>query len=160
MKNEKSLTRWMWLFVALLSGAFILFLALLPNKEYGYAAINLKPLVHPAQAIQCVLTHCPNFQNSLSLVIINIIGNIVAFIPIGYGFTAFTKTFLKKRYATVIAITAGFGLSLSIELLQLNVIGRISDIDDLIFNTLGTLIGVSLYFGRLFLKRKDSSIGK
>jgi len=149
MKNTESSFHRTWLLIALLSGAVILFLALSPNKDYGYAAINLKPLVRPEKAIRCVLTHCPNFQNMLWLIIINVIGNIVAFIPIGYGWVVFAQTFLAKKYAGGIAIAVGFTLSLSIELLQLNVAGRFSDIDDLIFNTLGTIIGVLLYLTRL-----------
>lgn len=160
MENAKSSIRWGWLFIALFSGTFILYLALSPIKDYGYAAINLNPLVHPARAIQCLLTHCPNFQNMLWLVIINVIGNIVAFIPISYSIAAFTQSFLTKRYTAIVAVAAGFGLSLSIELMQLNVAGRISDIDDLIFNTLGTIIGVSFYFWLSFLKRKDAPLDK
>ncbi len=160
MKNTKPSLRRIWFFVSLFSGAFILFLALSPNKDYGYAAVNLNPLVHPANAIRCVLTRCPNFQNMLWLVIINVVGNIVAFIPIGYGFAAFAQTFLAKKYAAIAAVAGGFGLSLSIELLQLNVAGRFSDIDDLIFNTLGTIIGVSFYFWLSFLRRKDAPLDK
>ena len=146
MKNIKSSFRRTWFLTAILSGALILFLALSPNKEYGYATINSIPLIHPANAIRCILTHCPNFQNMLWLVIINVIGNIAVFIPFGYTVAASVQTFLTKKYTIIVAISAGFTLSLSIELLQLNVAGRFSDVDDLIFNTLGTIIGVSLYF--------------
>lgn len=71
----------------------------------------------------------------------NIVGNIIMFIP--YGF--FASYFLKNRKFSTIGILAII-VSLTIEIVQLN-IGRVFDIDDVILNTIGAIIGYLLYVG-------------
>lgn len=71
----------------------------------------------------------------------NIVGNIIMFIP--YGF--FASYFLKNRKFSTIGILAIIA-SLTIEIVQLN-IGRVFDIDDVILNTIGAIIGYLLYVG-------------
>ena len=71
----------------------------------------------------------------------NIIGNIIMFIP--YGF--FASYFLKNKKFVTIGILALI-VSLTIEIVQLN-IGRVFDIDDVILNTIGAIIGYLLYVG-------------
>ena len=70
--------------------------------------------------------------------IINIVGNIVLFIPIGILIPILWK--IKDRYVILI----GFLISLSIEITQL-FLDRVTDVDDLILNTLGVIIGVLVY---------------
>ncbi len=82
---------------------------------------------------------------------INVFGNIVIFIPAGIIIPIYFKkinTFLKT-------LIAGFGLSLLIELSQLLFYDRCSDIDDLILNTLGAVIGAAVYF--IFFNRKKAN---
>lgn len=72
---------------------------------------------------------------------INIVGNIVAFIPFGFFIPMISRR-LKNGFVVVFF---GFILSLSVELLQLVTrVGRF-DVDDLILNTLGTLIGFIIF---------------
>jgi len=71
-------------------------------------------------------------------------GNIFMFIPFGTLLVLLSKR-CQKLYVTLLA---GAGLSLFIELLQLFSI-RITDIDDIILNTAGTLCGFIL--GKLIL---------
>ena len=69
----------------------------------------------------------------------NIVGNIIMFIPFGF-FTSYYLKLNKKRvifYLTLI-------VSIVIELIQLK-IGRAFDIDDIILNVVGSLIGYFLY---------------
>lgn len=73
------------------------------------------------------------------LFIKNIIGNILLFLPYGY----FAADFLKSKKASPIFILTLI-VSLTIELVQLN-IGRTFDIDDIILNTCGGIIGYFLY---------------
>lgn len=77
--------------------------------------------------------------------LINFIGNIVMFIPIGFLLPLIWKKF-KNGFVTV---GMGFLISLSIEILQLPQM-RSSDVDDLWLNTLGTLLG---YFVFLFIPK-------
>lgn len=63
--------------------------------------------------------------------------NIVLFTPLG-----FFCPLISKRYRRVKnTVFTGFGLSLTIELAQLFTMYRATDIDDLITNTAGTLLG-------------------
>ncbi|MEC2805356.1 VanZ family protein, partial [Bacillus thuringiensis] len=70
----------------------------------------------------------------------NIIGNIVLFIP--FSFMLYIK-FVNKL---TINILICMGVSCSIELLQILVpfIGRSFDVDDIILNTIGSIIGTYL----------------
>ncbi len=73
------------------------------------------------------------------LFIKNIIGNILLFLPYGY----FAAYYLNSRKIFPIAILT-FIVSLTIEIVQLN-IGRTFDIDDVILNTCGGILGLFIY---------------
>ncbi|VAX34669.1 hypothetical protein MNBD_NITROSPIRAE03-1641 [hydrothermal vent metagenome] len=73
--------------------------------------------------------------------------NISGFIPFGFilSFLLYTvkKTSASKMYLT--AILSGGAISLTIELLQVYLPTRSSQMSDLIFNILGTILGVALF---------------
>jgi len=77
-------------------------------------------------------------NKNINYFIISFLGNIGMFIPIGLLLPAIWK--LKDK--TVILI--GFLISLSIEISQL-FLNRATDIDDLIFNTIGIILGLVIY---------------
>ena len=80
---------------------------------------------------------------------INIIGNTAMFIPIGIVWPCvFRKLDTHKQ-----VIAAGVGFSLFIEILQLPFFDRVTDIDDLILNSLGFLIGYGIFLLVKKLKR-------
>ena len=100
-----------------------------------HQAINLEPFR--------VLTETYNAIKYLDLwqpFLINFVGNIVMFIPIGILLPLLWKKF-DRAWRT---IAIGFLLSLLIEILQLPQM-RSSDVDDLWLNTLGVSIGYILY---------------
>ena len=74
--------------------------------------------------------------------LINVIGNILMFVPVGIFYPICFKK-LDNLLKTVIAC---FGLSLYIELTQLLCFERHTDVDDLILNTSGALIGAAIVF--------------
>ncbi len=89
------------------------------------------------------------FRYSLGsrLFIKNVLGNVVMFIP--YGF--FCSYILKEnRYLPILVLT--LIASVSIETTQL-MIGRVFDIDDIMLNTVGGMIGFYVYI--LFLKARE-----
>lgn len=90
--------------------------------------INLIPLVHLADVYDGWL--------------INILGNIAMFIPVGLAWPLCFPE-LDTIRKTVIA---GAGLPLLIEITQLPFYSRCSDVDDLILNTAGIFIGALIYF--------------
>ena len=81
---------------------------------------------------------------------VNLIGNTAMFIPIGIIWPAvFRKLDTHKK-----VIAAGVGFSLFIEILQLPFYDRVTDIDDLILNSLGFLLGYGIYLLAKRSKRK------
>lgn len=73
------------------------------------------------------------------LFIKNIIGNILLFLPYGY----FASDYLKSKKVWPICLLTML-VSVTIECVQLN-IGRTYDIDDVILNTIGGILGYWLY---------------
>lgn len=91
--------------------------------------INLLPIVHMFDYV--------NKNEAL----LNFIGNTAMFIPIGIIFPAV----YKELNIPFKAIAAGVGFSLCVEILQLPFYDRVTDIDDLLMNTLGYLTGYGVY---------------
>lgn len=73
--------------------------------------------------------------------LLNLIGNTTMFIPLGIVW----PSVFKKLDTHGKRIAAGVGVSLIIEVLQLPFYGRATDIDDLILNSLGYLMGYGIY---------------
>jgi glycopeptide antibiotics resistance protein len=91
--------------------------------------INLRPFVH---------------MNDYALrrdFLVNLLGNIAMFIPTGIALPAIYPQ-LRSFGKTLLA---GAGLSLCIELAQLPFYTRASDIDDLLLNTAGVVIGYGIF---------------
>lgn len=97
--------------------------------------INLLPLMH--------LFDYP----ALSDILKNVIGNVAMFVPIGVIYPIVYKELDSHKKV----IFAGVGLSLCIEILQLPYYDRVSDIDDLLLNSLGFVMGYMIY---LLIKRR------
>ena len=84
--------------------------------------------------------------------LINIIGNIAMFIPVGLVWP-----FCFKKLDTLgKTVLAGAGFPLFIEITQLLFYDRCSDVDDLILNSTGILIGALIYFGVKLLKNRKN----
>ena len=69
----------------------------------------------------------------------NVIGNIIVFIPFGY----FVADYIKSKNIFPALIISGI-ISTTVEFVQLN-IGRSFDIDDIILNIVGGVVGYLLY---------------
>lgn len=82
---------------------------------------------------------------------INIIGNITMFIPVGIVWP-----YCFRQLDTIgKSLLAGAGFTLVIEISQLFFYERCSDVDDLILNAVGYLIGTLIYFGFGKIKKKQ-----
>ena len=101
-------------------------LSLLFDKDRIFPLwVNLRPFIY--------LFDYPTRRQAL----LNLIGNTAMFIPLGIVWpTVFKKLDSHKK-----VIAAGIGFSLCIEILQLPFYDRVSDIDDLILNSLGFVLG-------------------
>jgi len=80
-------------------------------------------------------------QLGIRAVGVNLVGNVLAFVPFG-----FILPIIGKRLRSMWKVTVlGFLLSLSVELLQLIFKVGCCDVDDLLLNTLGALLGYILF---------------
>ena len=93
--------------------------------------INLLPFVHLFD------------YEIMSEAVLNLVGNILMFVPVGIVYPIVYKKL--DTHAKVLA--AGAGFSLAIEILQLPFFDRVSDVDDLILNSLGYALGYLIYLG-------------
>ena len=91
--------------------------------------LNLRPFVH--------MTEYATRKET----ILNVFGNTAMFLPLGIVWPAVFREL--NTYWKVIA--AGVGTSLLIEILQLPFCDRVSDVDDLILNSLGFLMGYGIW---------------
>ena len=85
------------------------------------------------------------YGEDLSL-LYEVIMNVVLFIPIGVLWGSQSKNKLKKQQ-WIVAFALGLGLSIGIEVLQLVFKKGSFEIDDIIHNTLGCLIGFAAWRG-------------
>jgi len=90
-----------------------------------------------------------NLKDYLNYFIINFLGNIILFIPIGFLLPLLWNLSNKK------VIITGFLISFFIEFCQL-FLPRWTDVDDLILNTFGSILGLLLYnfLSKKYLKLK------
>ncbi len=91
----------------------------------------------------------------IGLIVRNVGGNILLLMPLGFLAPIIWDTFKKIKNT----ILLGLAISISIELLQLTESlfsgwGRITDIDDMIFNVIGSIVGYFIYKITLMLASK------
>lgn len=68
--------------------------------------------------------------------------NVLMFIPLGIFLP---WIFYRGKGNFLRTVLTGFMVSLSIELIQMYFVGRLGDVDDLLFNTLGAAMGYMIY---------------
>lgn len=108
------------------------------NRSSGY---NLVPF-----------TEIFRYPIGSTLFYINVIGNIVLFIPFGY----FISSYIKPKKILPILIVSVISSS-TVEFVQL-CIGRSFDVDDILLNAVGALIGFLLYVAFRAIKKYLPSI--
>lgn len=108
-------------------------LELLNSSREITRELNIKPF-------KTIIEYSTDHNFNLWIALMNIVGNIILFIPAGLYLQIFQKN--KKVLLSVVLI---FAISMSVELIQyMGGIGR-TDIDDIILNTLGGLLGIGIY---------------
>ncbi|WP_427126720.1 VanZ family protein [Priestia megaterium] len=120
----------------LVSILFIIRLTMFPESSLeigeGKGGINLVPFFTISDLL---------FHHSFGDFILNNIGNVVLFLPFGF--------FLPMRFKKIDnfskSLLVGMLFSVSIEIVQIFMPNRWTDIDDVLLNTLGTGVGYSLF---------------
>jgi len=86
----------------------------------------------------------------LAVIIVPIVGNVLLFVP--WGFLLFITLYSVDRPTVqtyVLTILLGFSFTLAIEAWQYFLPSRVADINDVILNSIGTLLGAVLGHLRL-----------
>jgi glycopeptide antibiotics resistance protein len=92
----------------------------------------------------------PISTNLLAVIVMPIIGNILLFVP--WGFLTFILFYTIERptlQTYVLTTLLGLSLTLAIEAYQYFLPSRVADINDVIWNSAGTILGALLGHARL-----------
>ncbi|AMV39070.1 VanZ family protein [Planctomyces sp. SH-PL62] len=116
---------------ALVAYLFVLLAVTLAFKHPQYRPVAERLSLTPFQSIG---RDIPRGGRGLWL---NIVGNIAVFAPLGVAFVALGSGRFRWRHAAL----AGLALSTAIEVIQFQSGRRFTDVDDVILNTFGTLLG-------------------
>lgn len=121
------------------------------SEEYGRAAMeerqyryNLIPFVE----IRRFWVY--RKQLGFMAVVTNLFGNVIGFLPFGF----ILPVILDKMRSGWLIVLAGFGLSVTVEVIQLITKVGSFDVDDMILNTAGATLGYLLFFICDHLRRK------
>lgn len=132
----KSIIKWTLFILYIALMIYFMFFAEMfgrtPSDEYRY---NLMPFKEIIRFIK--------YSSTLGIrtVMINLVGNVVVFIPFGMALVSISRR--KLGFFAVTLYSAS--LSISIELIQLLTRVGSCDVDDIILNTIGGMIGYLLY---------------
>lgn len=125
----------------------IVYLTMFPNMYLGTGIAKGGHNFTPFLMIKEIF-----LDGSIFSSLVNNIGNIAMFIPFGL---LFPLTF-PKRSSFLSVLLTGAGLSCSIEIIQWFMENRWSDIDDLILNTFGTVLGYGIFRGIREMQKRIS----
>jgi glycopeptide antibiotics resistance protein len=137
--------RWVWWLLVGVTTAWLLWMTLRPDRHFNPNQINLIPMAEHSEALICLIYHtCFSARRSLWFLLIDVVGNVAVFIPLGFGLAgALPQADFRQNIGR--AALGGFSLSLVIELSQLAIPSRTTDVDDLIFNTIGATLGAVIF---------------
>jgi VanZ family protein len=130
-----------WAMAAAGFAAIVLLLTLRPDSTLNDA--NFVPLREHGAAWSCLLRGCSGARESARFLLQDVIGNIAVFMPVGYALAAALTGWSRWR-RFLVATALGLLLSLFIETIQFGMATRATDVDDLIFNTVGAALGAGL----------------
>ena len=149
LKLHKSMTKKIYLKKFLLYFFIVVYAALLTKIILFKEVVSPSDIFSTSREIKRSIDLIPfkstydfftNPESSFGLAAWNVLGNILLFIPLGIFLRMYKKTEKFWKY-----IAAIFTVSLTFEVLQYILgVGR-TDIDDLIYNTIGGILGVFIY---------------
>jgi glycopeptide antibiotics resistance protein len=157
MKNGKKMIRivsWLVFIIYLVALVYFLFfseqMGRTPSDNYKYSLVPLKE-------IRRYVTYWRTIGSFYAL--LNLLGNVICFIPFGFVLPIISRQ--QRKFARITLLS--FLSSLLVELIQLvSKVGSF-DVDDMILNTLGGVIGYLLFWGAyqvVLYYRKRTTFGE
>lgn len=119
----------------------------LEHREYHYNFIPFKEIVRFVKYRRIL---------GFKAFFINVFGNIIAFMPLGF----LIPEMRNQKTSVFFAVLACFSVSLLVEVTQLVTKHGCCDVDDLILNTLGGLLGYIAYLILHRIMKKKERLGK
>lgn len=120
----------------------------------GKSYSNLEPV--PFENIRYLANRLgarPISTQILAVIVVPIIANVLLFVPFGFLLFILLYTVERPTMQTYILTTLlGFSLTLGIEAYQYFLPSRVADVNDVIWNTSGAVIGALLGHARLRLR--------
>ncbi|MGY0371961.1 VanZ family protein [Clostridium sp. JNZ J1-5] len=147
------------LYIFLLLGVtlFPISIGLKHSSDYFRLPINLMPFKGIVEEVGKIgTTYGGDIAFHISLILRNVGGNLILLLPLGVMSPIIWKQFTRIKVVTI----QGLIVSVCIELLQLveilsgRVPGRVVDIDDVILNVSGVIIGYLIYRSIFYLSNK------
>lgn len=141
-------SRWRsaWSLAALAALAAVLWLTVREDELVTWQNLtgaNLVPLRHHWAALRCVINDCAAAAAARHYLMVDVVGNVLLFLPIGFTFAGAAPVAGRGRRVAVGVVAAAL-LSTAIEVAQLYLASRATDVDDILFNTLGAVLGAWL----------------
>lgn len=150
--NERRRRQGCWLALTGLWTAWLLYMTLTPDSTPN---TNFPlPFRDHARALGCVLTACPHSANSLRALVVDLLGNVAVFVPLGVGLAALLHRSARltmyrpsrsQKTTLLLCILGGALLSSFIEAVQFTMPTRAADLTDLALNSLGAALGAQVY---------------
>jgi glycopeptide antibiotics resistance protein len=133
----------LWVLAVLAATALVLWFTLREDRYVTWQNLtgsNLVPLRHHWAALQCVLDDCAAAEAARTYLLLDVGGNLLLFVPLGLALVgALPLAGGGRRWLA--AVAAALVLSAAIEAVQLGMPSRATDVDDVLFNTLGAALG-------------------
>lgn len=139
MKNAKKIIRilsWFIFVVYLVALVYFLFfseqLGRVPSDEYKYSLVPFKEITRYIRYWRAIGSY---------YVLLNLFGNVLCFVPFGFVLPVISKG--QRRFWKILVLS--FLTSLLVELIQLVSKVGSCDVDDMLLNTLGGIIGYLMF---------------
>ena len=132
-----------WIALGVLTVAAVLVVTLRPDELPSVpGGTNLRPLEHHGQALRALFEAGSNRDVIIQYLLADVVGNVLLFVPVGITVAgALARSSAPRRLLAASAV--GVFLSGAIEVVQLWIPGRATDVDDVIFNGLGAVVGAA-----------------
>jgi glycopeptide antibiotics resistance protein len=110
--------------------------------------VRLVPFEEYVEATTCMLQGCEHARRWLLFVLVDGVGNLVVFMPLGAALDYALKDRVPvqgRRLGTIALL--GASISIGYEIIQLWIPGRVTAVDDVVINTTGTALGAAFAMG-------------
>jgi VanZ family protein len=125
----------------------------------GERSIRLEPFSEYSEQVACVVNNCPSVRTALLFLLVNGLGNVVVFMPLGALLYAASRLHFNTRTSLWTASLVGLGFAVIYEVAQLWIPGRVAATDDVILNAAGSLLGAWAVNGLAYRHQADGKLG-